>query len=262
MATRDRAQPDRRRRHPGRDRARRRCGRTTSMYADALLGGPRVLHGRRRAPPPAVATASARTPRSQDAYNLAWKLALVLDGKADPVAAATPTTRSARRSASRSSRARTRASRSSGRSSRRSGCSTPTIPSRWGRTSARPQGGHAGGGRAAREARGARSSSRTTSSTRTASSSASATARPRSSRTARPSRRSRAIPSCTTTRRPGPARGCRTAGWSTNGQAVSTLDLAGKGRFAAADRASAARPWRVAAAAVTRAHRRRDRRAS
>ena len=87
----------------------------------------------------------------QDAYNLAWKLALVLRGKAGAGAAGHLRRRAGARSAGRSCCGPTRASRSSARSSRRSGCSTRTTRSRCARDIEAPQGRHAGGAREQRE---------------------------------------------------------------------------------------------------------------
>ena len=129
MATRDRAQP-RRRRH-----GRRSTIRSTSlwgnnkMYATRYRDGPRVLHGRRRATGTRRRTGSARTPRSRTPTTSPGSSRCVLRGQGGARRCSTPTTPSARRSAGRSCCARTRASRSSGRSSTRSACSTRTTRS-------------------------------------------------------------------------------------------------------------------------------------
>ncbi len=64
----------------------------------------------------------------QDGFNLAWKLAMVRQGRRPARNCSTATAPSARRSPSRSSPAPTSRSRNSARSSRRSACSIPIDP--------------------------------------------------------------------------------------------------------------------------------------
>ena len=127
-----RAQP-RRRRHDRRHAALDLALGQQQDVRRALRRGPRVLHGRRLPPAPAE-----QRPRLEHldrrrlqprAGSSRWSC-----GARPRRRCWTPTTPSARRSASRSCCARTRASRSSGRSSRRSACSTRATPTRCGRT--------------------------------------------------------------------------------------------------------------------------------
>lgn len=146
----------------------------------------------------------------QDAYNLAWKLKLVLDGTAAPKLLDTYTTERA----PIGRQIVTRANKSIGETApvfeALDGLS-PQTPSSCGptsppaRTTPRPP-RNSGPGSARR------SRSRCTSSTRTASTSTSGTCRRRSSPTARPTPASTATPSCTTSPPPAPAPDSRTPG--------------------------------------------------
>ena len=97
------------------------------MYATRYADRARLLHGRRRPPPPAL-----ERPRLE--HVRPGRVQPGLEARARPPRArparrcSTATTTSAPRSASRSCCARTSRSRSSGRSSRRSGCSRRPIP--------------------------------------------------------------------------------------------------------------------------------------
>ena len=126
----------------------------------------------------------------------------------------TPTTPSARRSASRSCCGPTRASRSSARSSTRSACSTrATRTSMQAHIEARKDDTPEARRAAAQAARGDRAQELRVQRARRRDEPALRVRRGREP-TARRSRSSPATPSCTTTRRPGRARACRTSGWA------------------------------------------------
>ena len=204
------------------------------MYADALRRAAACSAWATPATGTRRATASARTRRSQDAYNLAWKLALVLRGQGGARRCWTPTTPSARRSASRSSLRANQSIEEFGPIFEALGLLDTDRPrADAGATWRRARRTRRQAPRQRREAARRRSSSRTTSSTRTASSSdqryrSGAVVAGRHARAgvhARPR-------AATTTRRRGPARGCRTRWLEHDGRERSrTHDLAGKGRF-------------------------------
>jgi 2,4-dichlorophenol 6-monooxygenase len=146
----------------------------------------------------------------QDAYNLAWKLKLVLDGTASPKLLDTYT-------AERAPVGRqivTRANKSIGETApifeALDGLSPQSPEQLWANIAARKDATEAAEKQRARSVR--RSPSRCTSSTRTASISISGTCRTRSFPTVRRIPGSTGTPSCTTSRPRGPVPSCRTPG--------------------------------------------------
>ena len=118
-----------RRRSRSRDRAssRSRPGPSTTCMPTTMSNGRVFCMGdaTHRHPP---SNGLGSNTSIQDAFNLAWKLAMVLKGAGRAEAARQLSMPSARRSPSRSSPAPTSRSRNSARSSRRSACSIPSIP--------------------------------------------------------------------------------------------------------------------------------------
>ena len=218
----------------GRRSARRRCGRNNKMYADALSRGPRVLHGRRRPPAPAVQRAGLE---HVDPGRLQPRLeAGAGAARARPAPALLDSYDAERAPVGQADR-RPRANKSHRGVRPDLPGARPARHQRPGADAGQHAGAqaerHAGGRRAA--ARSSRDAIELKNYEFNAHGVEIEPALPLGARswpTARPSPPSRATPSSTTTRRPGPARGCRTAGSASAGAKVSTLDLAGKGRFA------------------------------
>ena len=231
-------------RHRGRPRPRRRRHdrrstlRSTSlwgnnkMYATRYADGPRVLHGRRRATGTRRRTGWAPTRRSRTPTTSPGSSRSCCEGKAAPalldsydaerapigkqiVTAREPEHRGVRADLRGARRARHHRPRADAREHRRA------------------QGRHAEAARAAREAaRGDRAQELRVQRPRRRARPALPLRRGGPRRHARAGVR-RATPSSTTTRRPGPARGCRTSWLEHRGgrKVLARHDLAGKGRF-------------------------------
>ena len=134
------------------DHRRPRPGRSTTAVRRAYCDRPGVLHGRRRAPASAVQRAGLQHV-DPGRVQPGLEAGAGARGARPARRCSTPTTPSARRSASRSSTARQPEHRRvRRRSSRRSACSTPPTPTLMVAAHGGPQARHAGGGEAARRA--------------------------------------------------------------------------------------------------------------
>ena len=208
--------------------------RSTSLWGNNKMYATRYVEGRvfcmgdacHRHPP---CNGLGSNTSIRDAYNLAWKLALVLQGKAAP--SLLDTYDAERAPIGRQIVLRANQSiEEFGPIFEASGCSTPPTPSRCGPTW-RPQGELAARGAGAREAarRDRAQELRVQRPRRRAGPALSL--RARSSPTGRRSPRTRATPSSTTPPTTWPGARLPHCWLERGGERVSTHDLAGKGRF-------------------------------
>ena len=236
-----RAQP-RGRRHDRRHAAQHLAVGQQQDVRQALRRGPRVLHGRRLPPAPAEQRPGLEhVDRRRVQPGLEARAGARRQGRA--VAAGLLRRRARADRPSRSSCARTRASRSSGRSSTRSACSTRPTRADAGQHGD-PQGELAARRRGAREAQGRDRAQELRVQRARRRARAPLPLRRGGRRTARPSRSSRATRSSTTTRRPGPARGCRTRGSSTRARRSRRTTSPARGASRSSPGSAARAGWR------------------